>query len=44
MMRRATYGDQLDATLFQPVIDNAAKYGAIPAPFPAAELFVRFNR
>ena len=29
-MRRATYGEQLDAALFQPVIDNAAKYRAIP--------------
>jgi len=38
-MHRATYGEQLDATLFQPVIDASAKYGAIAAPFPAAELF-----
>jgi NitT/TauT family transport system substrate-binding protein len=40
-MRRAAYGDQLDATLFQPVIDNAAKYGAISAPFPATDLFMK---
>ncbi len=39
-MHRANYPEALDAALFQPVIDNAAKYGAISAPFPAAELFV----
>lgn len=38
-MHRATYGEQLDAALFQPVIDYSAKYGAISAAFPAAELF-----
>jgi NitT/TauT family transport system substrate-binding protein len=38
-MHRATYGEQLDAALFQPVIDNSAKYGALSASFPAAELF-----
>jgi NitT/TauT family transport system substrate-binding protein len=38
-MHRAVYSEQLDAALFQPVIDNAAKYGAISAPFPAGELF-----
>jgi hypothetical protein len=41
-MRRAVYGDQLEATLFQPVIDNSAKYGAIPATFAAGELFAKF--
>jgi NitT/TauT family transport system substrate-binding protein len=40
-MRRATYGDQLEATLFQPVIDDSAKYGAIPATFAASELFAK---
>jgi hypothetical protein len=39
-MHRATYPETLDAAMFQPVIDNAAKYGAIAAPFPASELFV----
>ena len=38
-MHRATYGENLDAAMFQPVIDSAAKFGAIAAPFPAAELF-----
>ena len=38
-MHRAVYAEQLDAALFQPVIDNSAKYGALSAPFPAAELF-----
>jgi hypothetical protein len=38
-MHRATYTETLDAALFQPVIDNAAKFGAISASFPAADLF-----
>jgi NitT/TauT family transport system substrate-binding protein len=38
-MHRSMYAEQLDPALFQPVIDNAAKYGALSAPFPAAELF-----
>lgn len=38
-MPRATLGDRLTGPLLQPVIDLAAKYHAIPAPFPAAELF-----
>lgn len=40
-MRRASYGETLDPALFQPVIDDAAKYGAITAPFPASELFAK---
>ena len=40
-MRRASYGEKLDASLFQPVIDNAAKFGAITAAFPASELFAK---
>ena len=40
-MHRAIYGETLDAALFQPVIDNAAKFGAISAPFPASELFAK---
>jgi hypothetical protein len=38
-MHRAVYGEQIDGAMFQTVIDNAAKYGAIVAPFPATELF-----
>jgi ABC-type nitrate/sulfonate/bicarbonate transport system substrate-binding protein len=38
-MHRSAYAEQLDPAMFQPVIDNAAKYGAIAAPFPAGELF-----
>jgi ABC-type nitrate/sulfonate/bicarbonate transport system substrate-binding protein len=38
-MHRTTYTEQLDPALFQPVIDSAAKFGAITAPFPAADLF-----
>ena len=38
-MHRATYGESLDPALFQPVIDNSAKYGALTASFPATELF-----
>jgi NitT/TauT family transport system substrate-binding protein len=38
-MQRATYGTTgLDASLLQPVIDNAAKYGSFPRPVTAAEL------
>jgi NitT/TauT family transport system substrate-binding protein len=38
-MIRVRYGERLNAALLQPVIDAAAKYGAIPKPFPAAEVF-----
>ena len=31
-MNRATYGTALEASLLQPVIDNAAKYGNFPRP------------
>jgi NitT/TauT family transport system substrate-binding protein len=37
-MRRASYGTTLDPKLIQPVIDVAAKYKMIPAPFDAKEL------
>jgi NitT/TauT family transport system substrate-binding protein len=35
---RTTYATQLDPAQVQPVIDLAARYGAIPAPFPAQEI------
>jgi hypothetical protein len=35
-MNRAPYSERLDPAQIQPVIDAAAKYGALPAPFPAA--------
>jgi NitT/TauT family transport system substrate-binding protein len=35
---RTTYATALVAAEFQPVIDLAARYGAIPAPFPAQEI------
>jgi NitT/TauT family transport system substrate-binding protein len=38
-MPRVVYGERLDASLVQPFINAAAKYGALAAPFPAAELF-----
>jgi NitT/TauT family transport system substrate-binding protein len=38
-MHRSTYAESIDPVMFQPVIDAAAKYGAIAAPFPANELF-----
>jgi NitT/TauT family transport system substrate-binding protein len=38
-MVRAYYGERLDVALLQPVIDACAKYGTIPKPFPAAEVF-----
>jgi NitT/TauT family transport system substrate-binding protein len=36
---RAEYGIKLEAPLFQPVIDAAAKYDVIPKAFPAREIF-----
>lgn len=38
-MARQTYPDHLDPALVQPLIDVAYKYGAIKAPFNAADLF-----
>lgn len=35
---RAAYAERLDSNEIQPVIDAAARYGALAAPFPAAEL------
>ena len=35
---RATYGESLDLTLIQPVIDAAAKYHVLKAAFPATEM------
>ena len=35
---RAVYAERLDVKAIQPVIDASARYGAIAAPFPAAEL------
>ncbi|MGA2393616.1 MAG: ABC transporter substrate-binding protein, partial [Candidatus Lustribacter sp.] len=40
-MARTTYAETLDPALIQPVIDNAAKYGALSASFPASDLFAR---
>jgi NitT/TauT family transport system substrate-binding protein len=37
-MNRAPYSERLDPTQIQPVIDVTAKYGALPAPYPAGEL------
>jgi NitT/TauT family transport system substrate-binding protein len=36
---RTYYGEHVDVKLLQPVIDAAAKYGAIPAAFPAGEVY-----
>jgi NitT/TauT family transport system substrate-binding protein len=38
---RVIYAERLEPAAMQPVIDAAAKYGAIKAPFPAAELIAR---
>ena len=35
---RVVYGERLDPALIQPCIDVAAKYGALKASFPAAQL------
>jgi NitT/TauT family transport system substrate-binding protein len=37
-MRRTTYGEKLDASLMQPLIDATAKYGTLKASFPAIDL------
>ena len=38
-MTRAAFVTTLDPALVQPLIDDAARYGAIPKSFNAAELF-----
>lgn len=38
-MPRVVYGERLNASQVQPVIDTSAKYHAIRAPFPATDLF-----
>jgi len=40
---RTVYATQLDPAQIQPVIDLAARYGAIPAPFPAQEIMYSPN-
>jgi hypothetical protein len=35
---RSTYGDVYDATLWQPLIDAAARYHSIAKTYPAREL------
>jgi len=37
-MYRSVYPDRLEAAAIQPVIDVTAKYGALPASFPAADM------
>lgn len=37
-MVRSYYGERLDPALLQPVVDAAAKYGAIAKSFPAADV------
>lgn len=36
---RVVFGERLEARLFQPVFDAAAKYGVVKKSFPAAEVF-----
>jgi NitT/TauT family transport system substrate-binding protein len=38
-MHRATFLEHVNLSVVQPVIDVGAKYGALSAPFPAADLF-----
>jgi NitT/TauT family transport system substrate-binding protein len=40
-MKRGQYAETLLVSDYQPVIDAAAKYGALPKAFPAQELFYR---
>jgi hypothetical protein len=37
-MFRAVYPERLEASAIQPVIDVTAKYGALPASFPATDM------
>jgi NitT/TauT family transport system substrate-binding protein len=37
-MVRSVYPERLDPAQIQPVIDVTAKYGLLPAPFPASEM------
>jgi NitT/TauT family transport system substrate-binding protein len=39
-MRRVPFAEKTEAAAVQPVIDAAAKYGVLKAPFPAAELIL----
>ena len=39
---RSAYPATLEPALVQPLIDTAAKYGSIPAPFDARELFSQY--
>jgi len=41
MMARSTYSEHMNLGDIQPVIDRAARYGFIDAPFPAAALIAR---
>lgn len=41
-MPRATLADHLNPALLQSIIDMAARYQAIPASFPAADLYEQF--
>lgn len=38
LVHRVTYNERLEPRLFQPLIDAAARYGLLKAPFPAADL------
>src|SRR5579885_15648 len=43
-MTRSVYPERLDPAQIQPVIDVTAKYGGLPAPFPASEMIYREAR
>lgn len=40
-MKRVPFAEKAEASQIQPVIDAAAKYGVLKAPFPAAELLLQ---
>jgi ABC-type nitrate/sulfonate/bicarbonate transport system substrate-binding protein len=40
-MNRSEYPETIDPALIQPVIDVAAKYGGLGAPFPASEMIYK---
>jgi len=42
-MYRSVYPERLDPATIQPVIDVTAKYGALPATFPAADMIAQIR-
>jgi hypothetical protein len=39
--KRVLFGERVDPSAVQPLIDVAARYGVLKAPFPASEIIAR---